>query len=101
MGGVGRAKNARTTSNPTQNSEKGPTIFVDQRGGQDETRRNTPNPDPQNAENVTNKPIRKPPDPQNPEKRKNIERSGDAKISHPRRRFEINLRYVRPPVQTR
>ena len=41
------------------------------------------------------------PIPQNPEKRKIIERSGDAKISYPRPRLKIHLRYVGLPVQTR
>ena len=40
-------------------------------------------------------------DPQNPENRKIIERSGDAKISYPRLRLEFDLRWVGPPVQTR
>ena len=63
------------------------------RGKQEKTR--------QNAENVQNKPIRTASDPQKQEKRKTIQRSGDAKIRYPRLRLEINLRYVGPVVQTR
>ena len=44
---------------------------------------------------------KKTPDPQNPEKRKSIERSGDAKIGYSRLRLALHLRYVGPPVQTR
>ena len=58
----------------------------------------TPTP---NAENVKRKPIRNPPDLENPEKRKSIESSGDGKNSYPRLHLEIYLRYVGPPVQTR
>ena len=63
------------------------------RGKQEKTR--------QNAENVQNKTIRTASDPQKQEKRKTIQRSGDAKIRYPRLRLEINLRCVEPPVQTR
>ena len=69
--------------------------------GQDETRNNSPKRRPQIAENVKNEPKSKKNDPQNPENRKIIERSGDAKISYPRLRLEFDLRWVGPPVQTR
>ena len=65
--------------------------------GRTKQKRNIPKLRPKSSENVKNKPIRKPPTPQTPPKRKTIERSGDAKLSYPRLRLEIHLRYVGPP----
>ena len=67
---------------------------------QDKKRRNTPKP-AQETEKTPEPIDKKKPRPRNPEKRKTIKRSGGAKISCPRLRFEIHLRYVGPPEQTR
>ena len=68
--------------------------------GENETRRNTSNPDPK-MQKTSKQTDKKSPDSQILKQRKTIERSGGAKISYPQLRLEMHLRYVGPPVQTR
>ena len=86
-GGIGRTKYAKNIPNQAQEKTNKPGTHLAEEPptrklGKHEV---VENPPPKVQENV---------------KKKNIECSREAKISYPRQRLEIRLRYAGPPVQT-